>query len=60
MIKLHKGKVIVHTNKYERSQEMYVSDLDGEYVELKSNMHNYTFFLRRDSDMLSEKIVKIK
>lgn len=60
MIKLHKGKVIVHTNKYERSQEMYVSDLDGGYVELKSNYHNHTFFLRRDSDKLSEKIVKNK
>ena len=59
-MKLHKGKVIVHTNKYERSQEMYVSDLDGEYVELKSNMHNYTFFLRIDSDKLSDIIKEIK
>ena len=58
-MKLHKGKVIVHTNKYERSQEMYVSDLDGEYVELKSNMHNYTFFLRIDSDKLSDIIKEI-
>lgn len=59
-MKLHKGKVIVHTNKYGRSQEMYVTDLDGEYVELKSNRHNHTFFLRIDSDKLSDKIVKIK
>lgn len=60
MIKLHKGKVVVHTNKYGRSQEMYVSDLEGNYVELKSDRHNHTFFLRIDSGMLSDKIVKIK
>ena len=62
MIKLHKNKVVAFTNKYGRTQNMQVSDLEPGYVELKSNHHNHTFFLKLDvdGDKLSDVIKEVR